>query len=236
MINVSMYLFYSFESGKPLKQLEEESQRYITAAAYKYKNSTILKMISPMLSMVRVLIGDTSEWEHGPNQNKLNWAEAHKITLAVVFCDYKEAVQLGRVFQELPYEGYDLALLYLLVGIANVALFKATGMRKQRLRIAASRYLKKVDRVCPAATDDCLGKVTLLQAEVSSLSSHRHVKTVRKYRIAISLANSSNNPFERAVAHERYGRYLAERGDMSTSLSQLVSRTAECNFCLLQPW
>ena len=221
MINISMYLYYSFESGKPLKQLEEESQRYITGAAYKYKNSTILKMISPMLSMVRVLIGDTSEWENGPHHNKLNWAEANQITLSVIFCDYKKAVRLGRVFREFPYEGYDLALLYVLVGIANVALFKATGMRKARLRIAARRCLKKIDRVCPVATDDCLCKLTLLQAEVSSLSSHRHDKTVRKYRIAITLANSSENLFERALAHERYGRYLGERGEVSSSLSQL---------------
>lgn len=221
MINISMYLFYSFESGKPLKQLKEESQRFITRSEYKYKNSTILKMISPMLSMVRVLIGDTSEWENVPHHNKLNWAEADQITLAVIFCDYKDAVRLGRAFREFPYEGYDLALLYLLVGIANVALFKATGMRKQRLRIAARRCLKKIDRVCPVATDDCLGKLTLLQAEVSSLSSRRHVKTVRKYRIAITLANSSNNLLERSLAHERYGRYLGERGDVSSSLSQL---------------
>lgn len=216
-----MYLFYLFESGKPLKQLEEESQRYITGAAFKYKNSTILKMISPMLSMVRVLLGDTSEWEYGPHHNSLNWAEANQITLAVIFCDYKEAVRLGRVFRELPYEGYDLALLYVLVGIANAALFKATGRRKVSLCIAARRCLKKIDRVCPVATDDCLGKLTLLQAEVSSLSSHRHVETVRKYRIAITLADSSNNLLEKAMAHERYGRYLAERGDVSSSLSQL---------------
>jgi hypothetical protein len=72
-----------------------------------------------------------------------------------------------------------------------------------------------------SGTDYCLAKLTLIEAEVSSLSPRRHAKTVRKYLIAIALADSSNNPFEKAVAHERYGRYLAERGDVSRSLSQL---------------
>ena len=177
--------------------------------------------ISPLLLTMRSLIGEEMELQHQPNHNKLNWAEAQKITLAVIFCDYEQAVQLGSIFQEYPYEGYDLALLYAFVGIANVALFKATGMSRPRLRLAARRCLKKVDRVCPATTDYGIGKLMLLQAEVSSLSSRRHARTVRKYLIAIALADSSNNLFEKAVAHERYGRYLAERGDMSSSLSQL---------------
>ncbi|KAI2506879.1 hypothetical protein MHU86_7564 [Fragilaria crotonensis] len=220
LMNALLYLYFSFESGKPLKQLEEEHQRYIISVVNKHKNATIL-MINPLFSTVRVLIGEASELEHEAGHNKLNWVEAQRIVLAVIFCDYKEAVLLGRVFQEYPYEGYDMAVLYLFLGIANVALFKAKGMRNQRLRITARHCLKKIDRICPSTTDYCLGKLTLLQAEVSSLSSRRHVETVRKYLIAISLADSSNNHFERAVAHERYGRYLAERGDLSSSLTHL---------------
>ncbi|KAI2506875.1 phosphorelay sensor kinase [Fragilaria crotonensis] len=207
LMNALLYLYFSFESGKPLKQLEEEHQRYIISVVNKHKNATIL-MINPLFSTVRVLIGEASELEHEAGHNKLNWVEAQRIVLAVIFCDYKEAVRLGRVFQEYPYEGYDMAVLYLFLGIANVALFKAKGMRNQRLRITARHCLKKIDRICPSTTDYCLGKLTLLQAEVSSLSSRRHVETVRKYLIAISLADSSNNHFERAVAHERYGGIL----------------------------
>jgi hypothetical protein len=220
MVNVLIYLYFTFESGKPLKQLDEECQQYIGAVAKKYKLPTILA-ISPLLSSIRFLIGGQSEVEHQPHDNKLNWAEGNRVILAVIFCDYKEAVRLGRVFQEYPYEGYDLALLYMFVGIANIALFKSTGMRNQRLRIAARRCLMKINRVCPSGTDYCLAKLTLMQAEVSSLSPRRHAKTVRKYLIAIALADSSNNVFEKAVVHERYGRYLAERGDLSHSLSQL---------------
>ncbi len=220
LMNASLYLFFSFESGKPLKLLEEEHQRYIISAVNKHKEATIL-MINPLLSTVRTLIGETSESDHQAGLNKLNWFEAQRIILAVIFCDFKEAVHLGRIFQEYPYEGYDMALLYLFIGIANVALFKVTGMRNRRLCITARQCLKKIDRVCPSTTDYCLAKLTLLQAEVSSLSWRRHVKTVRKYLIAIALADSSNNFFEKAVAYERYARYLAERGDMSSSLSQL---------------
>ena len=112
-------------------------------------------------------------------------------------------------------------MFYMFVGIANVALFKATGMRNQGLRITARRYLKKIFRIIPTATDYGLCKLTLLQAEMSSLSPRRHVKTVRKYLVAIAFADSSNNFFEKAVALERYDRYLAELGDVSRSLSQL---------------
>lgn len=220
MINVAIYLYFSFESGKPLTQVEEETLRYIACVENIHKSSTI-QMISPLLSTVRVLMGEQSTLEHRPYHNKFNWAEAQKIAQAVILCDYKEAVRLGRLFQEYSYEGYDLVLFYLFIGIANVALFKETGMRNQGLRIAAHRCLKRINRVCPSATDYGKGKLTLMQAEVSSLYPRRHVKTVEKYLMAISLADSSNNLFEKAVAHERFGRYLGEHGEVLRSSSHL---------------
>ena len=105
MINISMYLYLSFESGKPLKQREDENERYIIAGGVsnKHRNSTIM-MISPLLSKVCILIGGQSESEHHTNHNKLNWAKAQKLILAVIFGDCEEeAVRLGRVFQEYPF-------------------------------------------------------------------------------------------------------------------------------------
>jgi hypothetical protein len=102
-------------------------------------------------------------------------AEAQTIT-DFIFSDssdeYQETRQwLGCVFQEFPYDGCDLALLYVLAGIST-----AHGDREEKETAAycSPSLLKKIHRSRPAQTDDCFGKLMLLQAKESSLSLHRH--------------------------------------------------------------
>lgn len=222
MINVSLYMFLSFGLGKPLAQLEAERILYIEEAASRHENSTVL-MYFPLFGVVYQLMGIESEPERPPNALiSFNWAEYQKVTVAFILCDYEEAVKVGRqCSNDSPYEGFDIAMFDLFFGLANVAFFKQTGKRDLRLLADARRSVKRIDRICKHATDYCLGKLSLLQAELSSLSRRKHQNTVRKYMIAIALADSKKRLFEGAVAHERYGRYLAECGEAPSSLSHL---------------
>ena len=223
MLNASFYIFLSFEIGQSLEHIDQDYKRLIAdESCVDHRMNTTLVMMRPFISMVHILMGKATEFESNALQNRLNWADAHKITVALLFGHYKQAVQLGQAFfQGYPMEQFDLASIYLFVGIANVALFKQTGRRKFGMCAVARKLLKKIDRICTTAKDYCLGKVTLLQAEISSTLSRNHERTVRKYLVAIALADSSKNPFEGAMAHERYGRYLGEHGDLKASVSHL---------------
>ena len=223
MVNLSLFLFKSFESGKNLIQIEQDYNRYIpdVLVAHHQKNTMIL-MSSPFRSTVRILMGKAKEFEPYRTHVRLNWAEVQKIFIAIILCRYEEAVKLGHAFLQNcvhPYEELNLASVYVFVGIANIALFKETGMRNQSLRSAAIRCLKKVDHISTLAPDFCLATLTLLQAEMSSMSPHRHRYTSSKYLASIALANSAKNLFYGALANERYSRYLWEYGDKSLSLA-----------------
>ena len=216
-------MFYSFETGRPLQQIDQDYNQYITTVLISHHQMSTMILINGLLiSLVRVLLGKRTGIEFSPVSNAHRWADAHKITLSAIFCQYQEVVKLGKTFlKAIPYEQFDLVSVYLYVGIANIALFKECGMRYRGMIMFARRCLKKIDRICTSATDYSLGRLTLLEAELSSISLRRHGNTVRKYLYAIGLADSSKNPFEGAFAHERYGRYLCEYGDVPKSLSHL---------------
>ena len=220
---MSLFMFFAFELGKQLEQIEQDYNRYVAdeLVAHHRKNSLVLLNVST-ISSVRLLMGKTTQFESSPISHETYWEHGQKVKVAVIFCQYENAVKLGRLFLEgFPYEGFDIATFYWLVGIANMALFKETGMRNRLLLMAARRCLKKIDCICSTAVEYCLGKLSLLQAELSSISSRYHRRTVRKFLISIGLAESAKNPYEGALAHERYGRYLSELGDAHGSLSQL---------------
>jgi hypothetical protein len=74
-------------------------------------------------------------------------------------------------------------------------------------------------RFCRSTMEYCLSKLTLLEAEVSSVLHHDHSKAVQKFVNTISLADSKNNIFEAAFARERYARYLLSVGDHTSALT-----------------
>jgi hypothetical protein len=221
MINITTYLYFSFDSGKPLERLIQDERLYIKDVSYRHKDSTILMTI-PLFETVNKLMGLETELDRPSNQNSLNWGNSQTVILSFIFSDFQRAVKYGQpCFKEHPYDGFDLATVYGFIGMANIALYKQTGKRYLRMRAVARRCERKISDVCKFAPEYCLGKLSLLQAEISSLSRMRHQNTVVKYLIAIAVADSSKHLFEGALAHERYGRYLNEHGELSSSLSQL---------------
>ena len=121
-----MFIFLSFELGKPLQQIDRDYNRFVTdVIVAQHQKSTMIAMNSPFISTVRFLMAKTTEIESSAIQNRLSWADAQRITISFIICDYEHVVELGRVFLKgYPYKGYDLASLFAFVGIANVALFK----------------------------------------------------------------------------------------------------------------
>ena len=222
-MNISLFINISFERGKPLKLIQQDYSLYVTdASAAHQQKTTMIKMNSQLISAVRVLMGQTTELELSPSPKHLIWADIPKITISFIFCRYQQVIKLGRVLlRDYPNGGSALVSINWFVGLASISLSKERGIRHHGMRTLARRCLKNVDRMCTITPDTWLGKLKLLQAEVSSISSRRHTHTVRKYLCAIAIADSSKNPFEGAMAHERYGRYLRHCRDLPNSLSHL---------------
>jgi hypothetical protein len=223
MINIATYLYFSFDAGKPLEQLTQDERLFIQDVSYRHKDSTILMTI-PLFETVNKLMGlePRLELDHPSKESSLNWGYSQTVIVSFIFCDYRRSVKYSRpCFKEHPYDGFDLATVYGFIGMANIALYKQTGKRYLGMRTLARRCEKKIKHVCKFAPEYCLGKLSLLQAEISSLSRMRHHNTVLKYLTAIAVADSSKHLLEGALAHERYGRYLTDYGDLSSSLTHL---------------
>jgi tetratricopeptide (TPR) repeat protein len=220
-----MYIYYLFDSGYPLKYIEQENQTYMKIVPPKHTNSTILKQ-TRLMEFIRILMSSESEFgmfnSQMPIEVGVNLAETLKIMLAMIFAEYQQALKLGRAFFRITaYKLYDFAAFYMYLGIANISLFQQKGWKHVRLLIAARYYRKKVYQICKSTPDYALGKLALLKAEISSTSSRRHENTVVQYLIAISWANTKHHLFDGAFSNERYARYLLSRGDFDSAINYL---------------
>ena len=226
MINILLYVYFLYDSGFPLKQVEQEYQVYVNILSSKHSNSTILLQTRFMETVQNLM---SSECDVGisasenPVQVGVKLSETIKIMIALIYGEYQRALELGRAyFRQSPFVLYDFATFYMFLGIANISLFKQKGRRDLSMLISARYYLKQIDRICKSTPNYCLGKLALLKAEISSISHRRNDRTVRQYLIAISLANSKHHLFEGAFANERYARYLLARGDLDSAKTYLL--------------
>jgi hypothetical protein len=154
-----------------------------------------------------------------PNNPVLNSDASMLILFCILDGNYQEAAELGRLFfRQFPIEMFDFISYYMLVGVANIALFMQTGRRRHYLIIKARHYRKQIIRICRTAMDYCLSRLKILEAELSTISRRDLSQTMQKFSIAISLADSKNHVFEAAFARERYARFLLARGKYALSL------------------
>jgi predicted ATPase len=222
LMNVTLYTYYAFDTGKPLAALEQERKKYIEDIGSRQHNETTILIHSPLSKVMRQLMGieELDDLSVTPD-HALNWPDHSKMKICFILCDYENAVEYGRKCRHfLPYAAVDVSSYFMVEGLACLALYKQ-GMRKQNLVRVAARNLKQLDRLSKSATEYCLGKFTLLEAEFSSLSLRNHRDTVRKYTLAVAFADSRASLFQGAIAHERFGRYLNESGDKLEALEHL---------------
>jgi tetratricopeptide (TPR) repeat protein len=220
-----MYIYSLFDSGYPLKFIEQEFRTYTKILPSSHTSSTILNK-TRLIETIQRLISSDSEIgmfsSQSPIENGIDLSETLKIMLAIIFREYQQALELGRAyFRMTPYKIYDFAAFYLYLGIAKVTLFQRTAKRLSHYLIGARYYVKKITQICNSTPHYALGKLALLKAEISSTSPRRHEKTVRQYLVAISWAKFKNHLFEGALANEQYARYLLSRGDFDLAINHL---------------
>jgi hypothetical protein len=182
-MNILFYVYFLFDSGYPLKHVEQQYIAYVETLSSKYSNSTIL-METRLIESIQNLM--SSECDVGisslekPIEVGVKLAETMKIMVALIYGEYQRAVELGNsYFRQSPFILYDFATFYMFLGIANISVFKQKGRRDFSMLISARCYLKKIDRICKSTPIYCLGKLSLLKAEISSVYSRRNDRTVR---------------------------------------------------------
>jgi hypothetical protein len=231
-MNASLYLLYSFDCGKPLSVVAQDRATYIEQVPNRHKDARSLPS-SALFYTIDQLMGVESIYSLESNTKGVQWAEYQRVVLAFMEGDCRKAASIAQQCDEVPYEGYDLALYHMFCGLSNIAYFRESG--KRGLVAAARRYLKILDRTSKQAADNCLCRFLLLDAEVSSLSPRKHKDTVRKYLCAIGLADSTKSLFQGAVAHELYGRYLERSHSKATAtVSSLTHLEKACS--LFREW
>jgi hypothetical protein len=205
-----------YDSGKPLKQVEQEYQVYVKTLSTKHSDSTILLQTRFLETIQNLMASDCDACIcplERPSQVGIKLLEVFKVMTAIIYGEYQQALKLGRAFcTQSSIKFHDFATLYMLLGLANISLFKQNGKRDLQMLISARYYLKQIDQICKSTPTYCLGKLALLKAEIFSISPRYHQKAVRQYLIAISFADFRHHLYEGAIANERYARYLLAQG------------------------
>lgn len=140
----------------------------------------------------------------------------YKMILAYLFGDYKSAVRQSRLCAGIEdIKSGHVAFTYasLFHALSAIALYRETGT-KRRHAIRITRYhtrrLKARALLIPSI---CSGKLFLLQGELAWVKGN-HRSVLFEYSNAISCSADHGILMDQALANERLGRYMLERGDI----------------------
>jgi hypothetical protein len=189
MVNSFVYLHLLFNSGVSLKQVKEEYQTYVEELPCIFSNATIILQTNLFMTIHNLMYGQT-EAGASPLQNGIGggaiFHSAQLILLAVVYGNYQQAVDVGQsLFRQYPLEPINFASYYLFIGVASIAPYQQTGYKKSRLLFTARHFHKQIVRLCTSTLDYCICKLTLLEAEILSISRRHHCKTLQKFTAAM---------------------------------------------------
>jgi hypothetical protein len=212
----------------PLEKIKEKYQIHVEDLSNRHSKSTIFMMPNFFFVLDSLMsTQDTSPFSNDhvtQNDAVLNFNASMVILLSAVLGNYQQAIDVGKTFcWKFPFEVFDFASYYMLIGIANIAVFKQRGKKNPRRIITACYYQRKIKRICKTAVVHSWNKLLLLEAELLSISHCHHANAVQKFTKAISLADSSHHCFEAAFAREQYARYLLSQGDTSSGSEMLHS-------------
>jgi hypothetical protein len=208
-----------------LKNIELEYHIYVNTLSPKHSTSTVLIQF-PLLDTVRSLMYSEPDFvtsQRPPMYECVRFGMPLRIMLAVIYGDYRYALKLGESLPHVrnPYGLYDFVSFNFFLGIANVALFQQYRKSHRSMLMSARHNLKAMQQVSKVSSHVTLVKISLLKAELSSLSPRQDHSTMEHYRMAISMANTNHYLFEEAFSNERLARYVFSQGNLHSTLHHL---------------
>jgi hypothetical protein len=135
MINIFLYLYFLFASGTPLGIVKRDYCFYVEELSHKHSSSPIFLQTNFISTVDQLMILPATSENSTlplPKSNALDFNAPMIMILSIVNGDYQEAVDVGRLFfKQFPIEIFDYVSYYMLVGVANIALYKRTGKTRK---------------------------------------------------------------------------------------------------------
>jgi hypothetical protein len=118
--------------------------------------------------------------------------------------------------ERIPIATIDIAILYLFDTITRLAYCQETGSNRRRTLAVARSHIAVVSKFVKISPEFCLGFLCFMKAEVANLRG-KHQEATNQYLTSIALLNRTKISSIQAIACERAGMYMIERGKTSVA-------------------
>jgi hypothetical protein len=215
--------------GTPLPVVKEEFDK-LTEAMVTSKQNTLLLLHRPMLYMIEGFMDvDTKKAMDQLMQAQKDTLESgilfqcamglKKLVLAYFMCDYARAMKetdVTKFVEMLPVVTIDVSLVLLFDALARLAYCKQTGKNKRKTLAIARKRMASMEKFAKVNPGFCLGLLYFMKAEVASLTG-KHDEATNQYLSCVALLGRMEMVSVHAMASERAGRYMLERGKTSVA-------------------
>mmetsp|Transcript_25712 Transcript_25712/g.60503 ORF Transcript_25712/g.60503 Transcript_25712/m.60503 type:complete len:1109 (-) Transcript_25712:67-3393(-) len=154
------------------------------------------------------------------------WAYSHEMVSSYLFGDYENSVRAGELCEELlhaPVCTVDAPVNALFIGLSAMAQAaqSKTKVRKFKLIARAKIMIRLVSKWSDHCPINFLGKLDLLEAELSVFQGKAASICAKKYTSAIALSREAGLVMQTALASERAGRYYLSIKDKENTTQML---------------
>ena len=227
-INIVMYCFFCFSSGKPLSDLEADMRDYARQMR-EFSMTLQLQFLCLTWQTVLNLMGRTDDpmvlsGEAMSQEEMLQAAEkdknpplqaqlyCHRLQLAVYYGEYDVAASLIRPSSSIGTVNPGNPIVWRTALFEGIAAFEMVRQGKRKWRGTGMKAMSKVHKWVEAGNVNCVHIMFLLQAE--EVACKGNIKEAHKlYDKAIATAARNGFRNDRALACERCERMFDKSGD-----------------------
>lgn len=173
----------------------------------------------PKLLQGEVVDGDIERAKRGINPCMLDWVDYYSMKLAYLFSDYdlaeKHIATTRNLYRHIyaSFESADIPFYESLVLLAQARNRKKGFLRRRLYLSQARKCLKIISNFALHSPLNFLGKQYLIQAEFAVVTGN-HENAMSNFRSSVLHSRESGSLMMTALANERMGKYLLERGEL----------------------
>jgi hypothetical protein len=225
---------YMLFSGDSIPAVEEKmTDYYKTAVAY--KQDTVLLIIRPVLKFLHILASKLERPQQGAAfPDDITRARDGKDAFAVFACHFlqtllaylfgdfetaaKKAKELQGYLRAGAHPGFSGVLTMYCLSLLGAA-HGQKGLARRRLIAQIKPSIRKLQEFALCVPDNCLHKLNLVQAEVAVVQGKHNVAR-HMYTLAISRSSELGVSWIKAIASERFARFLQKQRNKNAAMEQ----------------
>jgi predicted ATPase len=227
-MNITLYCFFCFSSGKPLSDLEADMRDY-GRQMREYNMTLQLQFLSLTWQTILNLMGRNNDplvlsgevmsqeemLQAADNDNNpplRSQLQCHRLQLAVYFGDYELAAQLIGPASNIGTVNPANPIIWRTALFEGITAFEMVRRGKRKWKGTAMKAVTKVQKWVQAGNVNCVHILFFLQAEKAALENNiEEAQKLYDKAIATSARNGFQN--DRALASERCGGMFGHAGD-----------------------